>query len=50
MSSPINLPSPPYVHASDLAPAIDMQLCKRASLFVGNLYSSFSFILREGKL
>ena len=34
----------------DLAPAVDLQLCKRASLFVGNLYSSFSFLLREAKL
>jgi len=34
----------------DLGPAVDMQLCRRASLFVGNMYSSFSFMLREAKL
>ena len=34
----------------DLAHAVEYQLCKRASLFVGNLYSSFSFLLRESKL
>ena len=34
----------------DLAPAVDLQLCKRAALFVGNMYSSFSFVLREAKL
>lgn len=25
-------------------------MCKHASLFLGNLYSSFSFLLREAKL
>lgn len=34
----------------DLAPSVDMALCRRAALFVGNLYSSFSFVLREAKL
>merc|ERR1719152_619229 len=34
----------------DLAPAVDWQLCHRASLFVGNMYSSFSFLLREARL
>ena len=34
----------------DLAHAVEYQLCKRASLFVGNLYSSFSFLLREAHL
>ena len=34
----------------DLGPAVDLLVCKRAALFIGNLYSSFSFLLREAKL
>lgn len=34
----------------DLAPAVDFELCRRAALFVGNAYSSFSFLLREAKM
>ena len=34
----------------DLTPAVEYQVCRRAALFVGNMYSSFSFLLRESKL
>ena len=34
----------------DLAPAVDMALCRRAPLFIGNAFSSFSFVLREARL
>jgi len=34
----------------DLAPAVDMELCRQSALFLGNMYSSFSFILREARL
>lgn len=34
----------------DLGPAVDLAVCHRSSLFVGNMYSSFSFLLREAKL
>ena len=34
----------------DLAPAVDMALCRRAAHFVGNFYSSFSYVLREARL
>jgi len=34
----------------DIANAVDMQVCRESSLFVGNLFSSFSFLQREAKL
>ena len=34
----------------DIANAVDIQVCKESSLFVGNLFSSFSFLQREAKL
>jgi len=34
----------------DIANAVDMQVCKGASLFIGNMFSSFSFLQREAKL
>jgi len=34
----------------DIANAVDMQVCRESSLFVGNAYSAFSYLLRESKL
>ena len=34
----------------DIATAVDLHVCRRASLYAGNLYSAFSFLLRESKL
>ena len=34
----------------DVAAAVDMQVCKRASLYAGNMYSAFSYLLRESRL
>ena len=34
----------------DVASAVDFAVCATASLFVGNAYSAFSYLLREGAL
>ena len=34
----------------DVASAVDYAVCATASLFVGNAYSAFSYLLREGAL
>ena len=35
---------------ADVASAVDYAVCATASLFVGNAYSAFSYLLREGAL
>ena len=34
----------------DIASAVDLHVCRRAALYAGNVYSAFSFLLRESKL
>ena len=34
----------------DIASAVDLEVCRSSALFLGNVYSSFSFLVREAKL
>ena len=34
----------------DIASAVDMYVCRRAALYAGNMFSAFSYLLREAKL
>ena len=34
----------------DVASAVDLYVCRRASLYAGNMFSAFSYLLREAKL